>query len=54
MVYKLCAFVPLRANMKKGKDYIPLFKSWNQWYLFVIGFLVVLIVLFYWLTKYFA
>lgn len=32
----------------------PIFKSWNQWYLFVIAVLVLLIVCFTWITKYFS
>jgi hypothetical protein len=40
--------------MKEKKEKIPLFKTWTQWYVFVIAFLVLLIVSFYFLTKYFA
>jgi hypothetical protein len=40
--------------MEKEKEDIPLFKTWNGWYLFVILFLVLLIFLFYGFTKYFA
>jgi hypothetical protein len=32
----------------------PLFKTWKQWYLFVIAFLVLLIILFYFFTKQFS
>ncbi len=32
----------------------PFFKSWKTWYLLVIGFLVVLIILFYLFTKHFS
>jgi len=32
----------------------PLLKSWNSWYLMVIGFLALLIVLFYFFTKHFS
>jgi len=32
----------------------PLFKTWTQWYMLVIGFLIVLIILFYLFTKTFA
>jgi hypothetical protein len=35
-------------------DKVPLFRSWSQWYLFVIAFLAVLMVLFYLFTKQFA
>jgi len=37
-----------------GDDKIPLFKKWSHWYLFVIGFLLLLIILFYFFTKRFA
>lgn len=40
--------------MDDQKDKAPLFKSWTYWYVLVIGFLIVLIILFYWLTKTFA
>jgi hypothetical protein len=40
--------------MNDQKDKLPLFKSWIHWYVLVIGFLIVLILLFYWLTKTFA
>jgi len=36
------------------KDKVPLFKSWTSWYVVVLGFLILLIVLFYLLTKIFA
>ncbi|HWJ91407.1 MAG TPA: hypothetical protein VNR87_09870 [Flavisolibacter sp.] len=32
----------------------PLFKSWINWYVLVIGFLIVLIILFYLFTKTFS
>jgi len=32
----------------------PFFKSWNSWYILVIGFLLLLIILFYFITKRFA
>lgn len=35
-------------------DKVPLFKKWGRWYLLVIAFLVLLIVLFYFFTKYFS
>jgi len=40
--------------MDDQKHKVPLFKSWTAWYVLVIGFLILLIVLFYWLTKIFA
>lgn len=33
---------------------VPLFKKWWHWYVLVIGFLVLLIILFYLFTKHFA
>ena len=36
------------------KEKIPLFKKWTHWYVFVISFLVLLIVLFWLLTKHFS
>lgn len=41
-------------NDNRHKEKIPLFKSWTQWYLFVILFLAVLIVSFYLFTKAFS
>ncbi len=35
-------------------DKAPLFKNWNYWYMLVIGFLVILIILFSLFTKKFA
>jgi hypothetical protein len=32
----------------------PLFRSWNYWYVLVIAFLLALIILFYFFTKYFS
>lgn len=37
--------------MGANNDKIPLFKSWNQWYVFVLAFLVLLIILFSIFTK---
>lgn len=39
---------------EKDNDKIPLFKSWNRWYVFVILFLVLLIGLFSAFTKHFS
>jgi len=36
------------------EEKVPLFKKWSHWYILVIGFLALLIVLFYLFTKYFA
>ena len=40
--------------MEQEKDKVPLFKSWTQWYVLVIAFLVLLILLFYLFTKKFS
>ena len=40
--------------MQEDNDKIPLFKTWNQWYVFVLAFLVVLIILFSLFTKAFS
>ena len=40
--------------MSDNNDKIPLFKSWNQWYVFVISFLVLIIILFSLFTKAFS
>jgi hypothetical protein len=37
-----------------NNDKAPFFKNWNGWYISVIGFLVILIVLFSLFTKYFS
>jgi hypothetical protein len=35
----------------KEKENVPVFRSWTQWYVFVIAVLALLIIFFYWLTK---
>ncbi len=40
--------------MNENNDKVPLFRSWNQWYFFVIAFLVLLIILFSLFTKKFS
>lgn len=40
--------------MDQNNDKIPLFKTWKQWYLFVVGLLIVLIILFGIFTKAFS
>lgn len=35
-------------------DKVPLFKKWSYWYVLVIGFLLLLIGFFYFLTKHFS
>lgn len=43
-------------DMKKdlSEDKVPLFKKWSYWYVLVIGFLLLLILFFYFLTKHFS
>jgi Mg2+ and Co2+ transporter CorA len=41
-------------NEDESKNKSPLFPKWSYWYALVIGFLLALIVFFYFLTKYFA
>ena len=36
------------------EERVPFFRKWSYWYLLVIGFLVLCIALFYWLTKHFS
>jgi len=43
-----------RKYMDDQKDKVPLFKSWTHWYVLVISFIILLIILFYWMTKTFA
>ena len=40
--------------MQETNDKIPLFRSWGQWYVFVLVFLVLLIILFSLFTKAFS
>lgn len=39
---------------EQENDKAPYFRNWNSWYLLVIGFLLLLIGLFYLFTKQFA
>ena len=39
---------------EEEKDRVPLFKTWTQWYLAVILFLVLQIILFYYITNYYS
>ena len=41
-------------KQETDKEKVPLFRTWSQWYFFVIAFLVLLIVLFYFFTKRFS
>lgn len=40
--------------MENNNDKVPLFRTWTQWYVFVIVFLVALIVFFYFFTNFFS
>jgi len=40
--------------MDENKHNVPFFNSWKTWYMVVIGFLIVLIILFYLFTKHFS
>lgn len=40
--------------MQDDSNKVPLFKSWNHWYVFVLVFLVLLIILFSIFTKAFS
>jgi len=45
----------IKENQKQHqKENIPFFKTWNQWYFFLILFLIALITFFYFFTKYFS
>jgi hypothetical protein len=35
-------------------DKVPLFRTWTQWYVFVIVLLIIMIVFFYYFTNYFS
>lgn len=41
-------------RLPSEKDKVPLFKSWRYWYWLVIGFLVLLMILFYRFTKHYS
>lgn len=41
-------------HIKQEEEPAPLFKKWGYWYALVIGFLAVLIIFFYFFTKYFS
>lgn len=40
--------------MEEEQEKVPLFKTWGRWYVLVIGFLVLLILFFNFLTKHFS
>lgn len=37
-----------------NKEKVPVFRKWSHWYLLVLGFLLLLILLFYLFTKHYA
>ena len=39
---------------EEKNDKVPLFRKWQYWYWLVLGFLLVLIILFYCFTKHYA
>lgn len=41
-------------DTEEKEEQPPLFKKWTNWYALVIGFLVLLILFFYFLTKHFS
>ena len=41
-------------NEETQQERAPLFGKWSYWYILVIGFLLLLILFFYFLTKHFA
>jgi hypothetical protein len=54
-LFSLVGFALKKVIMSdNNNDRIPLFKTWNQWYAFVIVVLVVLILVFYFFTKRFS
>ena len=50
--------MPMDESADKIKDLpegkVPLFKKWSYWYALVIGYLLLLMVFFYLLTKHFS
>lgn len=41
-------------RLPTDSEKVPLFKSWRTWYWLVIGFLVVVMILFYLFTKHYS
>ncbi|MFC2186439.1 hypothetical protein [Peijinzhouia sedimentorum] len=46
--------IPSKNPKEYNEDDIPVFKSWSGWYWFIMIVLAVLILLFYWFTKYYS
>jgi hypothetical protein len=44
----------MEQDEQDKQEKVPLFRSWNSWYLLVIGFLLFCILVFYYLTKHFS
>ena len=40
-----------KDKLKEAEDMPPIFKTWNQLYAFVLILHIIIICLFYWLTK---
>jgi len=40
--------------MEEDQEKVPLLKTWGQWYALVIGFLLLMILFFNFLTKHFS
>ena len=41
-------------DTEEQEEQAPLFKKWTVWYMLVIGFLLLLILFFYFLTKHYS
>lgn len=54
--YKVSYIAPYKSTALSDnkKDLPPFFNSWNQFYLFVAGWLAALIIAFYFFTQYFS
>ena len=44
----------MNEDMQEEEEKVPLFKKWSYWYALVIGFLLLCIGFFYFLTKHFS
>lgn len=45
--------MPIQQD-NQAEEKVPLFRKWSHWYWLVIGFLALLILLFYFFTKHFS